>query len=152
MLRIFRFVTFMVLILSLTLASTSVLARDSFRVNARLDTEEENVGLELDYDLNYRLSFSLGLSLALSDIGSVGIAHLGLRYYLYGDSSRFYLKFRGLTRFYDDSVRFRVGVGVGYMTYISGNRGALELELLIGSVSGVLEIKPSIGVSVGINQ
>lgn len=150
--RAFRFLTLILLILSLTLTATSVSARDRFRVNARLDTEEENVGLELDYDLSYRLSFSIGLSLTLLDTGSRGTVCLGFRYYLYGDGSRFYLKLRGLTNFYNDSFRFRVGVGVGYTTYIIGNRGALELEFLIGSVSGVLEIKPSIGISVGINR
>lgn len=152
--RLFRFVTFILLglFLFLSLASTPVSARDSFRINARLDTEEENVGLELDYDISYRLSLSVGLGLTVLDAGSRGTACLGLRYYLYGDGSRFYLKLRGLTRFYDDSFRFRVGVGFGYTTYISGNRGALELELLIGSMGGVLEIKPSIGISIGINR
>lgn len=152
MFRGLRFTGLIILVLIFLSSSftSPAFARERFRLNARLDTGEENASVEFEYDLNYRVSISGGLGITILDTGNSGTASLGFRYYLSEPGHRLYLKVRGLTKFYDSYIRFRIGFGFGYTAYVSGNRGSIELELLVGSISGTLEIKPSIGISVGI--
>ncbi|HOL55157.1 MAG TPA: hypothetical protein PK699_04575 [bacterium] len=152
LLRNSRSTGLIMLVLFLTLVVTPALSRENSRVNVRLDTGEENLGLEFEYDLNYWLSISGGLGLTVLDTGNKGMVSLGFRYYLYEPGSRLYLKFRGLAGFDESIVRFRAGFGFGYATYIGDDRSNIELELLVGNTCGVLEIKPSIGISIGISR
>ena len=78
-----RFTGLIMLVLFLTLVVTPALSRENYRVNARLDTGEENLGVEFEYDLNYWLSISGGLGLTVLDTGNKGMVSLGFRYYLY---------------------------------------------------------------------
>ncbi|MGC8970741.1 MAG: hypothetical protein ACP5K2_00895 [bacterium] len=58
-----------------------------------------------------------------------------------------------ISNFEDTNItRFRVGLGIGYTTYLNRTRSFWELGVLIGTYSGTLEIKPSLGVSVSVSR
>jgi len=137
--------------LSLTLISSPVLAGERLRINARADVEDENVGIEFEYNLSYRVYIDGGLGLNILGPINKGRVSLGFKYYLIDPDDKFYLRIRGITNFEDATItRFRLGFGIGYTTYFNHTRSSLEVGILVGSYSGTLEIKPSLGISVTI--
>jgi len=149
--RLYRVVV--LVFLSLILLSNTALARERFRINVRADVEEENVGVEFEYNLSYKLYIDGGLGLDMTGPINRGRVSIGFRYYLQDPDDKLYLRIRGITNFEDATItRFRVGLGIGYVAYVNRTRSSVELGVIIGSRSGSLEIKPSLGVSVSISR
>ena len=149
--RLYRVVV--LVFLSLILLSNTALARERFRINVRADVEEENVGVEFEYNLSYKLYIDGGLGLDVTGPINRGRVSIGFRYYLQDPDDKLYLRIRGITNFEDATITsFRVGLGIGYVAYVNRTRSSVELGVIIGSRSGSLEIKPSLGVSVSISR
>lgn len=139
--------------LSLGLFSIPTLARERTVISVKTETEYETIGLEFEYETNYKLSISGGVGLTITEAGSKGSIDLGLRYYLQEGDKRFYLRITGITRFdYDNTINFRAGLGVGYATDFDNKRASTEIGFLIGSENGILVVKPSVGILIGITS
>lgn len=139
-------------VLLVLLIPTSAIARERFRINVRADLDDENVGAEFEYSLSYKLCIDGGVSLTVGATDKVRLS-AGFRYYLWEPDEKLYLRIRGITYLEDGSItRFRLGIGVGYATYFDHRRSSIEFGVLIGSYSGTLEIKPSLGVSVSVSR
>lgn len=149
MVRLYR--VLVLVFLSLTLVSSPVLARERFRINVRADVEDENLGIEFEYNLSYRVYIDGGLGLNILGPTNKGKVFLGFKYYLIDPDDKLYLRIRGITNFEDATItKFRLGLGIGYTTYFSHTRSSIEVGILVGSYGGTLEIKPSLGVTVAI--
>lgn len=147
-----RFYKIFVVFLLVFLLPTSILAGERFRMNVRADLEDENIGAEFEYHLSYRLYIDGGLGITLGTIDKIRVS-AGFKYYLWDPDEKLYLRIRGIAYFEDTNIkRFRLGVGIGYTTYLNQTRSSIELGVLIGSYSGTLDIKPSLGVSVSISR
>ncbi|MCX7795402.1 MAG: hypothetical protein N2380_02625 [bacterium] len=147
-----RFYRIFLVLLLVFLLPTSALAIERFRVNVRADLSDENVGAEFEYNLSYKVYIDGGIGITLGAIDRIRVS-AGFKYYLWEPDEKVYFRIHGITYFKDTSItRFKLGIGVGYTTYLDRTRSSIEVGVLVGFYSGTLDIKPTLGVSVSVSR